>query len=353
MRNQKAVGRRQKKNAMSNSTSQIVTPLMIQDAPGYNSWPFIQIFKGGLVCTYSRGREHRIDEPCRGVFARCSWDGGRTWGGENVVVNTADACECAEAIGVDSDGALIQWVRCYGENYENCHHDFYRSVDGLHFERLATVDCEPMPMQIMNPVLLPDGTLQSLWFHGYDKEQPTNSWGTFSSKDHGHTWTRRMIEDNLPIEELPTEPSAVYLGNGMMLAIARNDDWETPSSNRQFQLQSTDSGQTWAKFKTNITDVLLSTPGVVYDAATGLVSNYYYERNQGWLKRRVMPLEKCWDHPLDWPAPQIVSQGSKVFADAGNVNVTSDGSTHYCSFYTGQAPQTNIVFAPVPAPAKT
>lgn len=48
----------------------------VQAAPGYNSWPMIQSLDSGLVCVYSKGDAHLIDEPCRGVYARCSADGG-------------------------------------------------------------------------------------------------------------------------------------------------------------------------------------------------------------------------------------------------------------------------------------
>ncbi len=50
-----------------------MTPLVtVQNALGYNSWPFVQVLGKTLVCAYSRGKEHSISETCRGVYARRS-----------------------------------------------------------------------------------------------------------------------------------------------------------------------------------------------------------------------------------------------------------------------------------------
>ena len=51
----------------------------MQEADAYNSWPMVQALGDRLVCAYSRGRRHTIHEGERGVFARTSADGGRTW----------------------------------------------------------------------------------------------------------------------------------------------------------------------------------------------------------------------------------------------------------------------------------
>ena len=44
----------------------------VQDVPGYNSWPMVQAVGDRLVCAYSRGSAHTINEGKRGVFARTS-----------------------------------------------------------------------------------------------------------------------------------------------------------------------------------------------------------------------------------------------------------------------------------------
>ena len=45
---------------------------VVQNPPGYNSWPMIQAVGSRLVCAYSRGSAHTIDEGARGVYARFS-----------------------------------------------------------------------------------------------------------------------------------------------------------------------------------------------------------------------------------------------------------------------------------------
>ena len=92
----------------------------------------------------------------------------------------------------------------------------------------------------------------------------------------------KTVETGLAVNEWPTEQSGVWLGEGKILMVARCE-----GEKRQFQIISTDSGKTWTKHKTNITDVNRSTPALVYDAATDIVSNYYYERGAKKLKRRV------------------------------------------------------------------
>ena len=34
---------------------------VVQDAPGYNSWPMVEAVGGKIVCAYSKGSAHTID----------------------------------------------------------------------------------------------------------------------------------------------------------------------------------------------------------------------------------------------------------------------------------------------------
>ena len=45
-------------------------PSIVENSPGYNSWPMCQSLNNLIVCAYSRGRAHNIYEPCRAVYAR-------------------------------------------------------------------------------------------------------------------------------------------------------------------------------------------------------------------------------------------------------------------------------------------
>jgi hypothetical protein len=208
------------------------------------------------------------------------------------------------------------------------------------------------PVQITDVFAVPTVGLMALWFAGnYGDEGPSHAWGTLTSRDNGATWTQTTIESNLTKPQWPTEPSAVYLGKGKILAIARSELGGTSSTRSQFQMVSSDYGATWTHAQTNIGDVLASTPSLILDATTGLLSNYYYQRGRGGaLRRRVVDPGRVFGNPLHWPASEAVATGSQSTFDAGNVNATAIKGTHYLAFYSGKAPDTAILLSVLPAP---
>ena len=136
------------------------------------------------------------------------------------------------------------------------------------------------------------------------------------------------------------------LGDGRILVIAR-----TESGPSQFQITSTDNGTTWTRERTNISDIHASTPSLILDPETGLLSNYYYERGRGILRRRVVKPEAVFENPLHWPDSKAVTIGSKIAWDSGNANATVIGDTHYVSFYSGQDPDTSVMVLEIAEPA--
>lgn len=317
--------------------------------PGYNSWPMIQAIGDTLVCTYSRGTKHDIFQGVRKVLACRSTDGGRTWSGPVAVADDPAYGEVTIGKGLDADGAMLLWVRCYGG--PKPHHDLYRTTDGVRFEKIATPSLSPLPMQITDVFAVPGKGLVSLWFAGnYRDDDRRKSWGMLTSADNGRTWVQRTVEKDLAKDDWPTEPSAVYLGDGKILVVARSERY-APDKALQFQITSTDGGETWTRAKTNIRDVMASTPSLILDPATGLLSNYYYERGKGGLKRRVVKPEDVFDRPTAWPEPQIVARGSDSPWDSGNASAVALGKkTHAVAFYSGKGANTVVLVAPVPAP---
>ena len=323
-------------------------PQVVQDVSGYNSWPMIQAIGEKLVCVYSRGSGHTIAEDARAVYARTSVDNGKTWTEETVVADTPNDGEVAIGKGLDSSGAMLLWVRRIGSEWN---HDLYRSTDGVTFSHLATPKLAVMPVQITDIFEVPTVGLMALWFAGnYGDHGPSHSWGTLTSSDDGATWTQTSIESELTKPQWPTEPSAVYLGEGRILAVARTEQGGISTTRSQFQMVSTDFGATWTRTQTNIGEVLASTPSLILDAETGLLSNYYYQRGRGILRRRVVDPDSVFDNPLQWPDSEAVATGSRITFDAGNVIATAIGGTHYLAFYSGQGSDTAILVSVLSAP---
>ena len=334
-----------------------VTPLvqprkaqLVQEGDGYDSWPMIQAIGEKLVCTYSRGAGHTIGEDARAVYARTSTDDGKTWTSETVVANSPGYGDVAVGKGLDSDGAMLLWVRRVGKDW---HHDLYRTTDGIKFDLIATPQLEVRPIQITDVFHVPTVGLMALWFAGnYGDPGPNHSWGTITSDDNGATWKQTVVESELTKEQWPTEPSAVYLGDGKILAVGRTEMGGNTTARSQFQMVSTDYGTTWSRASTNIGDVVISTPSLVLDPETGLLSNYYYHRGRGILRRRVVDANEVFNHPLNWPASEAVATGSPVTVDAGNANATVIGNSHFIAFYSGKAPDTSVFVSVVPRPPR-
>ncbi len=332
--------------AMAAAARGAVTVSAVRPAPGYNSWPMVQAFGGKIVCAYSKGTAHSIGEGVRGVYSKVSADGGRTWSAESLVANDPAVGEVTIGKGLDADGAMLLWVRCWGPGR---HHDLYRSADGVRFERLASPGLDPVPMQITDVIRIPGVGMMSLWFSDGYREGSDKSWGTLVSADEGRTWTQRTVERGLAREDWPTEPSGVWLGNGRLLVVARSES----ATRYQFQLVSEDSGQTWRKFRTNITDVLQSTPSLILDPETGLVANYYYQRGAKKLKRRVAKADFIFGHPTEWPDPEVLFEGKEARAyDAGNVNATVLGRRHCAAIYTGSETDTDVLLVTLDRPER-
>ena len=151
----------------------------------------------------------------------------------------------------------------------------------------------------------------------------------------------RTVESGLSKQDWPTEPSAVYLGDGRILAIARVEGKAEVSCRAQLQLESVDYGKTWKRTRTNITDVLESTPSLLLDR--GRIYNYYYQRMTGQLKCRTADPESIIGNPLNWSVPETVALASKAWHHAGNVNAVLYKNSHFLAFYSGDEQGTNIV----------
>ena len=332
--------------ALGAGAETISGPIAVTPCIGYNAWPMIQVVGGKLVCAYSRGSSHTIGEGRRGVYAKTSSDGGRTWSAETCIVNDPELGEVTIGKGLDGKGAMLLWVRNWGKIRR---HDLYRTTDGVAFEKIASPALDPMPIQITDVIAVPDVGLMSLWFAGDYKKGDGNSWGTLTSADNGRTWVQRTVESGLTKMAWPTEQSAVYLGDGRLLAVARTER----GGRSQFQLTSSDFGKTWQRRRTNIDDVLESTPSLIFDPATRSVYNYYYQRGARKLKRRMANADGIFANPQSWPLPETLAEGEEERDyDAGNVNAVAVGAVHCLSFYTGSPSNAEVRVVSMPVAGK-
>jgi hypothetical protein len=317
---------------------------VVQKADAYNCWPMFGRIGRRLVCSYSRGAGHTIVGG-RGAYVRFSDDGGDGWSAETRIADDPTVCEMAEGVGLDDDGAMLMWMYCNGGG--RIWHELLRTRDGVQYEKTAKLKLSPVPTQVMDIVQVPGVGLMSTWFAGdYRKAESGHSWGTLVSADNGRTWVQRTVESDLPRGDWPTEISLAAVGGGRLIAIGRSER----TVRRQFQLTSRDGGRTWKKSRTNIRDVNESTPALVYDGRTGLLSNYYYQRGPGILWRRTVRLDDIFDSPESWPEPVEVARGGRDRPyDSGNVKAVADGSVHRLVFYSGNPTNTEVVMVTVPA----
>jgi hypothetical protein len=319
----------------------------VENSPAYNSWPMCQVLNDRIVCTYSRGEKHDIIEPSRAVYVRSSSDKGKTWGAETLVCNTPDCADVPIGKGLDENGNMLLWVRAGDKNCKY-RHTLYRTSDGVNWEYVTESGLPDAVVQITDVLHVPGVGLMAFWFAGNYSGNPRNYWGKIVSADNGKTWQWEIIEDNLSIQEWVTEPSAVYLGNGRILIIARTECDQKTFVAGQFQITSTDNGKTWKKSRTNILDVFCSTPSVLYDAKSNMLYNYYYYRGHGLLNCRTADADFIFDNPAQWSEPVTVATGSLCPFDAGNVNATVLGSDHCLAWYSGEFPHTEILVSLVP-----
>lgn len=316
---------------------------IVENSPAYNSWPMCQVMKDQIICTYTRGKHHNIVEPERAVYARCSSDKGITWSAETLVCNTPDSADSTIGKGLDADGNMLLWVR-QGKAPGIFRHVLYRTTDGFNWEYIADAGLPDDTVQITDILHVPGIGLLAFWFAGkYTADARKNRWGKIISTDNGLTWNWEIIEDDLTKTEWVTEPSAVYLGDGKLLIIARTECDQETVVGSQFQITSTDYGKTWKKSRTNIFDVLCSTPGLIFDPASNKIYNYYYYRGKGLLNRRIADADFIFDKPDQWPEPELVTTASTSTYDAGNVNAAVLGEEHCIAYYSGTFPATAIL----------
>lgn len=298
----------------------------------YTAWPFVCGVDGKLVCVYSRGLSHE-DNVNPSIFARVSHN-GVIWSAEKQIINTAGTRDTITGKGKDENGSMIFWDRKGGPGGGTSVHHLYRTADGYHFEQVSAPSFSTVPAHIGDIIHVPEHGLMCF----FNTAGSPRTWGVLKSQDNGLTWTQEVIEADIEGGNCPMEMSPVYLGEGKILVIGRQDENE----NGMFQIQSNDYGETWSKTVTNITGVRYMTPSVVFDEASSALSLYYYDRGTGILKKRTADASAIWDAPTLWSDAANIAVGYGKWQDAGNVNACAFGNIQFAAFYSGNETDTGI-----------
>lgn len=242
---------------------------------GYNAFPFIGTVNNKLVCVYSIGKNH-TDNTNVDIFVKTS-PNGVIWSKAKKIISTENVRDTITGLGHDSLGIIYFWNRKGTPVNADCSFDLYKTSDGIKFTKKSSPAFDIKPSHIGDALHIPTVGVIS-FYNTYRANR--NSYGYVLTKDGGETWSQVEIANPSTQSDTPTEISGTYIGDGKILALGRSED-----SAAMFQIQSSDFGKTWETKITNITDVYLSTPTLIYDD-DGYITVYYYNRADGKLKKR-------------------------------------------------------------------
>lgn len=298
---------------------------------GYNAFPFIGVVKDKLVCVYSVGKNH-TDNTSVDIFAKTS-PNGVIWSKAKKIISTENVRDTITGLGHDSLGIICFWNRKGTPVNADCSFDLYKTSDGIVFTKKSSPVFDIKPSHIGDALHIP--TLGVISF--YNTYRATrNSYGYVLTKDGGETWSQIEIASPTTQSDTPTEIYGVYIGDGKIIALGRSED-----SAAMFQIQSNDYGKTWETKKTNITDVYLSTPTLIY-GDDGYITVYYYNRADGKLKKRRAIASTVFENPSSWGEPSNIASGA-VGQDAGNANSVKFNGNNIIAYYSGTDTETSVI----------
>lgn len=298
---------------------------------GYNAFPFIGVVKDKLVCVYSVGKNH-TDNTSVDIFAKTS-PNGVIWSKAKKIISTENVRDTITGLGHDSLGIIYFWNRKGTPVNADYSFDLYKTSDGIVFTKKSSPVFDIKPSHIGDALHIP--TVGVISF--YNTYRATrNSYGYVLTKDGGETWSQIEIASPTTQSDTPTEIYGVYIGDGKIIALGRSED-----SAAMFQIQSNDYGKTWETKKTNITDVYLSTPTLIY-GDDGYITVYYYNRADGKLKKRRAIASTVFESPSSWGEPSNIASGA-VGQDAGNANSVKFNGNNIIAYYSGTDTETSVI----------
>lgn len=298
---------------------------------GYNAFPFIGTVNNKLVCVYSIGESH-ANNTNDDIFTKTSTN-GVVWSNPKKIISTENVRDTITGLGHDSLGVIYFWDRKGTPVNADCSFDLYKTSNGINFTKKSSPVFDIKPSHIGDAFHIPTVGVIS-FYNTYRAKR--NSYGYVLTKDGGETWSQVEIANPSTQSDTPTEISGTYIGDGKILALGRSED-----SAAMFQIQSSDFGKTWETKITNITDVYLSTPTLIYDD-DGYITVYYYNRADGKLKKRKAIASTVFESATSWGEPSNIASGS-VGQDAGNANSVKFNNNIIVVYYSGTDTETSVI----------
>lgn len=336
-------------NQISVQLSNIVSSIGISSFEGkketisepykYTAWPFVAPLGNRVYCLYSRGTGH-TDNVTPSIYMKSSLD-GVSWTMEKQIINTDGIRDTITGIGNDADGNIVFWDRVGAPDGVSEVFKFYKTTDGKTFTLVSTPTFDVNPSHIGDIIYAEGYGLISFW--NKTGSGSTRSYGMLISDDGGSTWTQLTFGSAMDSTTCPSEISPVYLGSGKIIAMGRRDGYVQISDNKMYQIQVSYSNSEWSYTlsNTNISDISLSTPSLLYDPSDNSLALYYYDRSTGNLRVRKALVSTVDGNPTEWPDSSVVITDG-TGQDSGNVNATSFNEYQIVAYYSGDSTNTGV-----------
>ena len=310
--------------------SNFINKKMVLSEPyNYSGWPLLGIMNNKLYCIYTIQDQHVSESSTdlSGLYIKES-NNGIIWKKTRNLFEGVPKCNGVTGIGNDSNGNLIMWGRnSVAPPYFRVYRRSENPTTGaVKMEIISTPS--GLPYGHIGNIFNANGVLKCF----YNTYGTSREWGILSSSDDGETWTKTTIESGLTVAACPVEIDGFSFDGTKILAMGRNEE----SYAAMYQIQF--DGTNWTKELTNITDVLQSSPSMVYDAENETIYLYYFQRRQnavGRLRKRINTLSSIWNNPTSWNDSEIIAEGTTSLLDNGNVKTIDFKGLQYSAFYSG------------------
>lgn len=312
-------------------------PFLVSSQIAYESWPVLARAKdGSIVCCYAAGSTHMpVDTARKAVSRRCIGTSLRTWQSEVTILDTASQDDSVFGLSTDDQGDLLVWVLVRTSPGTVYSHKVYKSSDsGASWSSHASPTFSPNPVNIGPGVNVSGVGIFCHWHAGTESGEASNSHGVLKSTDGGATWTQVTIGSALAVADWPVEGRFVHLGSNRILGVARTEE----TGGNLFQITSSNDGTSWSVSETNISDGHRTPAAIHYDSTADLVTIWYWDRNNGVIRKRQVDPDAIFSSPTSWPAAStVLSGGTTSVADNGYTHSVPHNGGHALAFYAGNS----------------